>query len=126
VSPRIKDSKDPIKLVRSGVFALNRKKWAKAARKFEQALKDEEVQQNAIIWANYGVALTNLKNYNVALSAFIAAVQLEGKSGELWLKKGLVEYQLELFHDAEKSFKRAGKLDKNNDEIPILMSRCSH
>ena len=124
--PRIKDSKDPIKFVRSGIFALNRKKWAKATRKFEQALKDEEVQQNAIIWANYGVALTNLKKYNDALIAFSAAVQLEGKNGELWLKKGLVEYQLELFHDAEKSFSRAGKLDNNNDEIPILISRCLH
>ncbi|MHA1946033.1 MAG: tetratricopeptide repeat protein [Candidatus Hodarchaeales archaeon] len=122
--PRIKESKDPIKLIRSGIFALNRKKWAKAARKFELALKDEEIQQKAIIWANYGVALTNLKNYHDAHSAFLAAVQLEGKNGELWLKKGLIEYQLELYQDAEKSFNRAEKLDKSNDEIPILISRC--
>jgi len=126
VPTRLKDSKDPIKLVRSGIFALNRKKWAKAARKFEQALKDEEIQRNAIIWANYGVALTNLNKFHDAHSAFIAAVQIEGKNGELWLKKGLVEYQLKLFHDAEKSFSRAGKLNKNNDEIPILISRCLH
>jgi tetratricopeptide (TPR) repeat protein len=126
VPPRIKESKDPIKLVRSGIFAINRKKWAKAARKFEQALKDEEVQQNAIIWANYGVTLTNLKKYNEAHNAFIIAVQLEGKNDELWLKKGLIEYQLEQFKDAENSFTRAGKLNKNNDEIPILTSRCLH
>ncbi|MFX1517308.1 MAG: hypothetical protein ACFFC6_13475, partial [Promethearchaeota archaeon] len=60
MNPRIKEAKDPIKSVRSGVFALERKKWAKARRKFEVALNDTEVQQNAGVWANYGIALTNL------------------------------------------------------------------
>ena len=79
-----------------------------------------------IIFSVRSKLLTNLKNYNDAHRAFNAAVQLEGKNGELWLKKGLVEYQLELFQEAEKSFSRTGKLNKNNDEIPILISRCLH
>ncbi len=119
----MKETKDPVKLVRSGIFALNRKKWKKAVRKFEDALTDETIQQNAIVWANYGIALTNLKRYADAQNAFAIAVQIDGKKGDLWLKKGLVEFQLEQFQEAEKSFKQASQLDKDNDEIPILQSR---
>ena len=123
VPPRIKEMKDPVKLVRSGIFALNNKKWKKAVRKFELALNDEEIQNNAIVWANYGIALTNLKQLSRALSAFSTAVQIDSKNDAFWLKKGLVEYQLELYRKAEKSLNRAVKLNKTNDEIPILISR---
>ncbi|MHA2154869.1 MAG: tetratricopeptide repeat protein, partial [Candidatus Hodarchaeales archaeon] len=121
--PRIKETKDPDKLVRSGIFALNNKKWKKAVRKFEVALKDEEMQNNAIVWANYGIALTNLKKLSEALSAFSIAVDLDKKNEAFWSKKGLVEYQLELYREAGRSFSRAKKLNKSNDEIPILISR---
>ncbi|MFX1539082.1 MAG: tetratricopeptide repeat protein [Promethearchaeota archaeon] len=123
VSPRIKETKDPIKLVRSGIFALERRKWSKARRKFEAALKDDEIQQNAGVWANYGIVLTNLNLISEARKAFTEAVNLDKKNAKLWVKKGLIESQLELNDEAKKSFEQALRFDKNDPEIPILLSR---
>ncbi|UCE12462.1 MAG: tetratricopeptide repeat protein [Candidatus Heimdallarchaeota archaeon] len=124
MTPRKKDVENPVKLLRSGVFALNRKKWAKARRKFEAALSHEEMQQNAGVWANYGIALVNLKLFTEAQKAFSQAVSLDRKNSELWVKKGLTEHQLENFNDAQKSFEKAMRFDKKDDpEIPILLSR---
>lgn len=122
MTPRIKKPKDNVKLVRSGIFAIKRKKWAKAKRKFELALLDEEIQQNAGIWANYGVALTNLNLYDEAREAFRRATSLE-KNSELWIKKGLIESELKDYKEAQKSFEKAINLDKKNPEIHILLSR---
>lgn len=122
VTPRSKDTVNPLKLVRSGTFAIKKKKWAKAKRKFETALLNEEMQQNAGVWANYGVALTNLKLYVEAREAFTRAAKL-GKSSEIWIKKGLIESQLKEYSVAEKSFQKAMKIDKKNPETPILLSR---
>ncbi|MFX0150811.1 MAG: tetratricopeptide repeat protein [Candidatus Hodarchaeota archaeon] len=123
MTPRTKEAKDPLKLVRSGVFALNRKKWKKARRKFEEALQDEEIQRNAIVWGNYGIALTNLKLFDEAKAAFSRATGLDKKNPNLWLKKGLVELQLNDYNEAIRSFERAKGLDKKDPEIPILLSR---
>jgi len=123
VNPRIKEAKDPIKLVRSGVFALERKKWAKARRKFEAALNDNEMHQNAGVWANYGIALTNLNLLSEAHKAFAEAVSLDKKNARLWVKKGLIESQQEINDEAKKSFKQALRFDKKDPEIPILLSR---
>jgi len=90
VTPRIKEGTNPVKLVRSGVFAIKKKKWAKAKRKFEAALLDDEIQQNAGVWANYGIVLTNLKLLKEAQEAFTRATDLD-KNAELWVKKGLIE-----------------------------------
>jgi tetratricopeptide (TPR) repeat protein len=124
VPPRVKKPKDPVKLVRTGIFALNRKKWKKASRRFELALQNEEVQKESVVWANYGIALTNLNQLSEALSAFSVAVELDRKREEFWIKKGLLEFKLNSYSEAEKSFTKAGKLNKKNDEIPILTSRC--
>ncbi|MFX0210975.1 MAG: tetratricopeptide repeat protein [Candidatus Hodarchaeota archaeon] len=123
MNPRIKEVKDPIKLVRSGVFALERKKWSKARRKFEAALTDDEIRQNAGVWANYGIALTNLNLITEAQTAFTEAVSLDKKNARLWVKKGLIESQLELNEEAKKSFEQALRYDKKDPEIPILLSR---
>jgi len=123
MTPRTKETKDPAKLVRSGIFALNRKKWKKARRKFEAALLDEEIQQNAIVWGNYATALTNLKIFDEAKAAFSRATGLDKKNSSLWLKKGLVEFQLEEYNEAIRSFERAKGLDKKDPEIPILLGR---
>lgn len=123
VTPRTKESKDPLRLVRSGVFALNRKKWSKARRKFEAALNDEEMQQNSGVWANYGIALTKLKLPSDALKAFSIAVRLDKKNARIWVKKGITESQLEQYSEAAKSFEQASRLDKKDPEIPILLSR---
>jgi len=122
VTPRIKEGTNPVKLVRSGVFAIKKKKWAKARRKFEAALLDEEIQQNAGVWANYGIALTNLKLLKEAQEAFTRATDLD-KNAELWVKKGLIESELKEYKKAQKSFEKAMRLDKKNPEIPILLSR---
>ncbi len=107
------------------MFALNRKKWTKARRKFEAALKnDEEMQQNAGLWANYGIALTNLKLLSEALKAFTRAVSLNKKNSELWVKKGLIEFKLDNYKHAVKSFEQAKRLDNKDPEIPILLSRA--
>ena len=124
MNPRTKDTKDPLKLVRSGMFALNRKKWSKARRKFEAALTDEEMQRNAGLWANYGIALTNLKQLSKAREAFTRAVSLNKKNSELWVKKGLIEFKLDDYKPAVKSFEHAKRLDKKDPEIPILLSRA--
>ncbi|MFX1282501.1 MAG: tetratricopeptide repeat protein [Promethearchaeota archaeon] len=123
MTPRIKETKDPKKLIRSAIFALNRKKWSKARRKFEAALTDEKIQQNAKVWANYGITLTKLKLYSEAQKAFTEAVSLEKKNAEIWIKKGLTEFRLGHYHKAKKSFEEAMHLDKNDLEIPILLSR---
>ncbi|MHA2243556.1 MAG: tetratricopeptide repeat protein [Candidatus Hodarchaeales archaeon] len=123
MTPRIKETKDPPKLVRSAIFALNRKKWPKARRKFEAALIDEEMQQNAGVWANYGIVLTKLKLLSEAQKAFNRAVSLDKKNAELWIKKGLTEFRLENYTEAKKTFEKAMRLDKKDPEIPILLSR---
>ncbi len=123
MTPRTKEAKSPIKLVRSGIFALRRKKWAKAQRKFEAALEDEEIQQNAIVWANYGIALTNLRRLKEAQQAFLRATSIDKKNAELWTKKGLIESQLDSFKEAQQSFEKAMKFDKTDPELPILLSR---
>ncbi|MHA1227377.1 MAG: CDC27 family protein [Candidatus Hodarchaeales archaeon] len=123
MSPRITEPKDPLKIVHSGVFALKRKKWNKAKRKFEEALKYEDFQDNAGLWANYGISLINLKQFSDALAAFSRAVELDNKNAELWIKKGLIEYQLNLLKEAEKSLIQAQRRDKLNPETPILLSR---
>ncbi|MHA1967640.1 MAG: tetratricopeptide repeat protein [Candidatus Hodarchaeales archaeon] len=122
ISKRPKKVENPIKLVRSGTFAIKKKKWAKAKRKFEIALLDDEIQQNASVWANYGVSLTNLKLYVEARDAFTRAAHLENNS-EIWVKKGLIESELKEYKEAEKSFQKAMKIDKKDPELPILLSR---
>ena len=123
MTPRIKKEKDPLKLVRSGVFALERKKWSKARRKFEAALTDDEMQQNPGVWANYGIALINLNHISEAQKAFARAVSLDKKNSRLWLKKGLTESRLGNDYEAKKSFEKALRFDKKDPEIPILLSR---
>lgn len=123
MNPRIKETKDPLKLVRSGVFALERKKWSKARRKFEASLNDDDMQQNAGVWANYGIALTNLNLISEAHRAFAKAVSLDKKNARLWVKKGLIESQLESNDEAKNSFEQALRFDKKDPEIPILLSR---
>ncbi|MFX0185744.1 MAG: tetratricopeptide repeat protein [Candidatus Hodarchaeota archaeon] len=123
MTPRIKETKDPAKLVRSGIFALKKKKWKKAKRKFEAALLDEEIQQNAIVWGNYAIVLTNLKILDEAKAAFSRATGLDKKNSSLWIKKGLVEFQLEDYNEAIHSFNRAKGLDKKDPEIPIFLAR---
>ncbi|UCG02037.1 MAG: tetratricopeptide repeat protein [Candidatus Heimdallarchaeota archaeon] len=123
MNPRIKEAKDPLKLVRSGVFALERKKWSKARRKFEAALIDDEVQQNAGVWANYGIALTNLNLISEAQKAFTKSVSLDKKNARLWVKKGITESRLGNDNEAKKSFEQALRFDKKDPEIPILLSR---
>lgn len=105
---------------------MKKKKWSKARRKFEAALKNEEIQQGtegAMVWANYGVALTNLNSLVEALEAFTNATILDKKNTEIWIKKGLIEFQLKRYDDSEKSFDKAKKLDKKNPELLIFLSR---
>ncbi len=123
MSPRITEAKDPFKLVNSGIFALKRNKWAKAKRKFEEALKNEDIQKNSSVWGNYGIALVNLKLYPDALKAFTQASDLDKNNAELLTKKGIVEFQLNNFKAAETSFKQALQKNKNDPEIYILLSR---
>ena len=123
MNPRTTEAKDPFKLVRSGIFALKRNKWAKAKRKFEEALQIEEIQKNSAAWANYGIALVNLKLYPDALKAFTQAVDLDKNNPELYTKKGLIELQLNKFKEAENSFKQALQKSKADPEIYILLGR---
>jgi len=126
VAPRQKKTPDPQKLVRSGLFALKKKKWSKARRKLEAALRNEEFQQGsegAMVWANYGVALTNLNSLAEALEAFTNAAKLDKKNAEIWIKKGLIEFQLKKYNDSRSSFEKAKRLDKKNPEILIFQSK---
>jgi len=123
MSPRVAEAKNPFRLVKSGIFALKRNKWAKAKRKFEEALQNEDIQKNSGVWANYGVALVNLKLYSDALKAFTQAADLDKNNTELLTKKGLIEFQLDNLRAAENSFKQALQKNKNDPEIYILLSR---
>lgn len=116
--------KSPLKLVRSGIFALKRKKWGKAQRKFEQALKDEEIQQNPGVWTNYGISLANLNRLTEAQEAFAKAANLDRKDPSIWIKKGLVEFQQEDYKEATNSFDKAQKFDKKDPEIVIFQARA--
>ena len=123
VTPRVKATKNPQKLVRSAIFALNSRKWPKARRKFEAALTDLDIRQNAGVWGNYGIVLTKLKLFSEAQEAFTKAVTLDKKNAELWIKKGLTEFRIDKYADARKSLEKAMHLDKKDPEIPILLSR---
>ena len=105
MTPRIKESQNPAKLVRSGTFAIKRKKWAKAKRKFEAALDNENMQQSAIVWANYGIALTNLKLLKEAKDAFTRATNLSNKS-ELWIKKESLSPNLRIIEKLKEALRK--------------------
>ncbi|MFW9855584.1 MAG: tetratricopeptide repeat protein [Candidatus Thorarchaeota archaeon] len=122
--PRSKTQKNPVKLVRSGLFHLKRKNWKKAQRKFEEALEDEDFQQNPGVWSNYAISLANLNKLSEAQEAFMRALDLDKKNPSIWIKKGLVEYQLERFKDAAFSFEKARNLDKKDFEILIFLARA--
>ncbi len=120
---RSKSPKDPRKLVQSGIFAMKKKKWGKARRKFEEALLYEDMQENMGIWANLGVVFTNLKLLPEAKQAFNKSIRIDKKNSEVWFKKGIVDFYLGDYDDAEQSFGHARNLDKNNAEIMIFLSR---
>ncbi len=96
-------------------------------KNYTQALsmidKQLESSQNAALYYKKGLVLSNLQNYQEALTAFSEALQLEPENPEFLTEMAEGFSVLGNYRDAEPFFEKAVDIDKNNLTLAAKLGR---
>jgi len=117
------EPKNPKVYSKIGILYLEQgENWEEAEQSFRQALKHDH--DNGFVHNNLGLVLYNQDKYSVACKEFEKAVSVDSSIASRHVNLGLAYMALRQFAKAESSYKRALKLDPNNEEYQDLVKEA--
>ena len=97
-------------------------------KKFEEAVgvytKAIQLNPTAIYYRNRSVANLKLRRFDNAIEDASSSVQIDKTYSNGYISKAEAHKGLKQYHHAVEAYERAKKIDPNNIQLPILITKC--